>query len=78
MLDATKAEQQKALLEAELETVGLRLNKKPPNIYFKVKPTGGLAFTATVPLTHLDLKMVRNILHEYNIQSLYLLFEHSH
>jgi len=67
MLDATKAEQQRMLLEAELETVGLRLNKKPPNIYFKVKATGGLAFTATVPLTQLDLKMVRNILHEYKI-----------
>ena len=32
MLDASKAEQQKALLEAELEVVGLRLNKKPPNV----------------------------------------------
>ena len=32
MLDATRAEQQKALLEAELEVVGLRLNKKPPNV----------------------------------------------
>lgn len=32
MLDATKAEQQRALLEAELEVVGLRLNKKPPNV----------------------------------------------
>jgi len=67
MLDASKSEQQKALLEAELEVVGLRLNKKPPNIYFKVKATGGLAFTATVPLTHLDDKMIRNVLHEYKI-----------
>eukprot|EP01111_Echinosteliopsis_oligospora_P009912 TRINITY_DN2997_c0_g2_i1.p1 TRINITY_DN2997_c0_g2~~TRINITY_DN2997_c0_g2_i1.p1 ORF type:complete len:370 (-),score=98.19 TRINITY_DN2997_c0_g2_i1:8-1117(-) len=67
MLDASKGEQQKRLLEAELDVVGLRLNSKPPNIYFKIKPTGGIAFTATVPLTHLDSKMIYNILHEYKI-----------
>lgn len=32
MLDATKGDVQKALLEKELETVGIRLNKQPPNI----------------------------------------------
>lgn len=36
MLDATKSETQKVLLEKELESVGIRLNKKRPNIYFKV------------------------------------------
>ena len=35
----------------ELETVGLRLNKRPPNIYFKKKKEGGIKFNATVPLT---------------------------
>lgn len=67
MLDATKADQQRTLLEEELDVVGLRLNKKPPNIYFKTKATGGLAFTATVPLTYLDEKMIRNVLSEYKI-----------
>lgn len=32
MLDATKGDIQKSLLEHELETVGIRLNKQPPNI----------------------------------------------
>jgi len=67
MLDASKGEQQKMLLENELEMVGLRVNKVPPNIYFKVKPSGGLAFTATCPVTHLNDKVIRTILHEYKI-----------
>ena len=37
MLDATKSEVQRELLEKELESVGIRLNKKRPNIYFKVR-----------------------------------------
>ena len=36
MLDAGKGDVQRALLEKELEAVGIRLNKRPPNIYFKV------------------------------------------
>jgi len=36
MLDATKGDKQRELLEAELESVGIRLNKRKPNIYFKV------------------------------------------
>lgn len=36
MLDATKQDIQRHLLEKELESVGIRLNKRKPNIYFKV------------------------------------------
>lgn len=36
MLDATKQDIQRQLLEKELESVGIRLNKRKPNIYFKV------------------------------------------
>lgn len=36
MLDATKKDVHRDLLERELESVGIRLNKKKPNIYFKV------------------------------------------
>jgi ribosome-interacting GTPase 1 len=32
MLDASKGDVQKALLERELEEVGIRLNKQRPNI----------------------------------------------
>lgn len=64
MLDATKASQQAPLLEKELETVGIRINKGPPNVMFKPKKTGGIAFTATVPLSHMNEKLCYGILHE--------------
>jgi len=67
MLDATKGEVQKKLLTEELETVGIRLNKQPPNIYFKVKAGGGLSFNSTVPLTRINERVVRSVLHEYKI-----------
>lgn len=37
MVDVTKGEVQKELLTAELEAVGIRLNKRKPGIYFKVR-----------------------------------------
>lgn len=69
MLDATKSDIQRTLLEGELETVGIRLNRRPPNVYFKPKATGGLSFTATVKLTQMSEKMAYHILHEYKIHS---------
>ncbi|RWS15626.1 developmentally-regulated GTP-binding protein 2-like protein [Dinothrombium tinctorium] len=67
MLDATKSEVQRQLLEKELESVGIRLNKRRPNIYFKEKKSGGITFTATCLLTHLSEKLVQLMLHEYRI-----------
>ena len=42
MLDATKSEEQKRLLEIELDAVGIRLNKRKPDVVFKRKTTGGV------------------------------------
>lgn len=67
MLDAVKGDIQRELLERELESVGIRLNKRKPQIYFKIKKGGGIHFTHTVPLTKVDEKMVQMILHEYKI-----------
>jgi len=69
MLDASKGEVQKRLLINELESVGIRLNKKPPNIYFKIKKGGGIQFNSTLTLSHLDEKLVYSILHEYKIHN---------
>lgn len=55
------------LLEKELEAVGIRLNKKPPNIYFKRKAGGGVKFTHTVPIKNCHEKLIMTILHEYKI-----------
>ncbi|WVZ22750.1 hypothetical protein V8G54_001294 [Vigna mungo] len=57
------------ILTRELEAVGLRLNKRPPQIYFKKKKTGGISFNSTLPLTHVDEKLCYQILHEYKIHN---------
>jgi ribosome-interacting GTPase 1 len=79
VLDAGKEQEKnhRAILEAELEAVGLRLNKRPPNIYYRRKKDGGIKFTSIGPLTQLGpdpYKTVYNILHEYKIHNCDLLF----
>lgn len=67
VLDATKRAEQRALLEAELEAVGIRLNRDPPNIYLKAKKAGGMKITFQSPPKYIDEKMVYNILRDYKI-----------
>lgn len=74
MLDATKPNVHRQLLERELESVGIRLNKIKPNIYFKIKKGGGISFNSTCPLTRCDEKLVQMILHEYKIFNAEVLF----
>ena len=72
LMDASKAEIHKPILEAELEHVGIRLNKPPPGIYFKKKAHGSsnsISFTAVVKLTHLSEKLCKDILHDYKIHN---------
>ena len=60
----------RGILEAELEAVGLRLNKEPPNVYFRKKREGNIKFNATATLTQLGdepNKTVERILKEYKI-----------
>ncbi len=42
VLDAGKPHFHREILTRELESVGLRLNRKAPNIYFRKKKTGGV------------------------------------
>ncbi|KAJ0075790.1 hypothetical protein Patl1_33636 [Pistacia atlantica] len=74
VLDASKSEGHRQILTKELEAVGLRLNKRPPQIYFKKKKTGGISFNSTAPLTHVDEKLCYQILHEYKIHNAEVLF----
>ncbi|KAL2111207.1 hypothetical protein VUR80DRAFT_146 [Thermomyces stellatus] len=67
VLDATKRAEQRTKLEAELEAVGIRLNREPPNIYLKPKKAGGMKITFTSPPKNLDEKMVSNILRDYKL-----------
>ncbi|KAG2765116.1 hypothetical protein JG687_00010486 [Phytophthora cactorum] len=65
------------ILENELETVGLRLNRQPPDIYFRKKNGGGITFNSTLRLTKLGddpYQTVYKILHEYKIHNCEVLF----
>lgn len=69
VLDATKGADQRQILENELETMGIRLNKKRPDISLKVKNKGEVRITCMTPPKNLDEKMVAAILKDYKIHS---------
>ncbi|KAL4423203.1 hypothetical protein ABPG77_000336 [Micractinium sp. CCAP 211/92] len=75
VLDAGKPHYHREILTRELEAVGIRLNRKPPNITFKKKKTGGIAINSMLQLTNLDERMVQRILQEYKIHNCDLLFK---
>ena len=79
VLDAGREEgnRHREILEKELETVGLRLNARPPDIAFRRKNGGGITFNSTLQLTKLGddpYKTVYKILHEYKIHNCDVLF----
>lgn len=69
MLDATKSLVQRELLEREMESMGIRLNKQRPLVSIKKRERGGISFTATVKLTQMNEGLAVNILKEYKILS---------
>ncbi|KAK8793501.1 hypothetical protein WA158_004860 [Blastocystis sp. Blastoise] len=74
ILDAGREDEKnhRELLEKELETVGLRLNKHPPDVTFVKKIGGGVKINATVKLTKLGddpADTIYKILHEYRIHN---------
>jgi small GTP-binding protein len=75
VLDAGKEglNRHREILEKELETVGIRLNQRPPDVTLsKRKAGGGVRFASTVPQTKLGPepeKLVTSILREYKISS---------
>jgi C-terminal region of MMR_HSR1 domain len=75
VLDAGKEglQRHREILERELETVGIRLNQKAPDVTLsKRKAGGGVRFASTVPQPHLGPepdKLVTQILREYKINS---------
>ena len=75
VLDAGKEglNRHREILERELETVGIRLNQRPPDVTLtKRKSGGGVRFASTVPQTLLGPepeKVVTQVLREYKITS---------
>lgn len=69
VLDATRGEDQRQILENELDTMGIRLNKEKPNISLKIKKTGGVKLNSINPPKHLNEKIVAGLLKDYKIHS---------
>jgi len=68
VLDPTKEDTQKALLTKELENIGIRLNRRPPDVTVTRTKGGGLKFNATVPITSgFDRDTCQSVLNQYKI-----------
>jgi len=59
----------KSIIEKELEGFGIRLNKTPPNIEFRLKDKGGITISRMVECPDLEDETIRCILKEYRITS---------
>ena len=51
----------------ELRTAGLRLDERPADIFISKTERGGIMVNSTVEQTHLDEKLIKDILKEYGI-----------
>jgi uncharacterized protein len=67
VLDAQRSEEQKIKITQELESVGIRLNQRRPDITFQKKAQNGVMFNSTCHLTHMTQEIARKICHEYKI-----------
>ena len=67
MLDASKGDKERDILENELNQCGIQLNTRPVDIYFVRKKTGGIKYTATARSLKngLDEAGCKAILQEY-------------
>ena len=54
VLDVGKALTDKRVIDSELESFGIRINKEPPNIKITKKDKGGISITTTVNLNRID------------------------
>ncbi len=63
-----------AIIKQELYNIGIRMNRKPPNISIKYTHKGGVGMSSGVKLTHLTYEYVKAIMTEYNITNAQLTF----
>ena len=69
MLDALKPLTHKRIIERELEGIGIRLNKRPPDIKVKRKDKGGINIVRShnVTMTKMSEETAKSICHEYRL-----------
>ncbi|MFH1094829.1 MAG: GTP-binding protein [Candidatus Micrarchaeota archaeon] len=56
-------------LVSELEGIGIRLDRSPPNIFIQPLTRGGLNINYTIKPTHLDNRLITGILHEHGMHN---------
>lgn len=69
VLEPAKGVEQKVKILQELHAIGIRPNKRPPNISISKKMSGGINLSSSVKLTKVDEKMVKIVMHEYRIMN---------
>jgi len=67
VMDPTKDDSQKDLLTKELENIGIRLNKKPPDVTVTKTNGGGLKYNSTVPQPNFDRDQCQSVLSQYKM-----------
>jgi len=68
VLDPTKDDAQKEMLTRELNNIGIRLNKRPPDVTYNKTKGGGLKFNAAVPQTKgFDRDTCQSVLNQYKV-----------
>ena len=69
ILEPSKGIEQKTKILEELHAIGIRVNRKPPNISITQRMNGGINLSSSCQLTHIDLKVATIIMHEYRIMN---------
>ena len=71
VLDVSKPLTHKKKIEYEMEGFGIRLNKKPPQVYLKRKEKGGINIVKMMGLemTNMSDDTIRAIAHEYKVSN---------
>ena len=57
----------KKIIEAELNSFGIRVNQEPPDVKFIRKEKGGIGYQEMVPQTHMSADVARVVCKEYTI-----------
>ncbi|GAB5370421.1 hypothetical protein AAMO2058_001491500 [Amorphochlora amoebiformis] len=68
-MDAGRADEQKEMLEHELEMMGIRLNQEAPDVNVIKHNCGGIQFTSTFNLEGFNKELAIDILHDQKIRN---------
>lgn len=61
VIDSAKADMEIKTLTQELQSFGIRINEEPPNISIEPIVRGGITIDASVPQTHMDEDLMKQI-----------------